>query len=248
MLARGDVAGLFLEPIQGEAGVVPLPEGYLAAAGEAARAAGALVVIDEIQTGIGRTGAWMGHHRPEIGGSFVPDVVTLAKGLGGGVPIGATVALGEHAATLLGPGAHGTTFGGNPVSCAAALAVLDVVGAPGFLDEVVRVGDALRAGIEGIGSPLVAGTRGAGLHVGVALSGEHASAVSAAAQDAGLIVNPVAPSAPRLAPALVLSDDDVAEAVDKLAQALGRVEQHLGESAAGADGATGAAARTEEQR
>ncbi|MGC5626896.1 acetylornithine transaminase [Georgenia sp. Z1344] len=226
-LAVGDVAGLIVEPIQGEAGVVPLPEGFLAEAGQAARDAGALVVVDEIQTGIGRTGTWLGHHRRELGGGFVPDVVTLAKGLGGGMPIGATIAIGEHAATQLGPGAHGTTFGGNPTSAAAALAVLDVVGAPGFLDGVEQVGKSLRAAIESIGSPLVAGTRGAGLLVGVELTGEHSAAVTAAAQDAGLIVNPVAPDTVRLAPALILSEDDVAEAAEKLALALDRVEQNL---------------------
>ncbi|MGC5616056.1 acetylornithine transaminase [Georgenia sp. Z1491] len=232
-LAVGDVAGLFLEPVQGEAGVTPLPDGFLAAAGQAAREARALVVIDEIQTGIGRTGTWLGHHRPELGGGFVPDVVTLAKGLGGGMPIGATIALGEHAAAQLGPGAHGTTFGGNPVAAAAALAVLDVVGAPGFLQSVDRTGSALRAAVEAVGSPLVTGTRGAGLHIGVQLSGEHSAAISSAAQDAGLIVNPVTPDAIRLAPALVLSDDDVAEAAEKLALALGRVERALATSERG---------------
>ncbi|MGO1511531.1 MAG: aminotransferase class III-fold pyridoxal phosphate-dependent enzyme, partial [Actinomycetales bacterium] len=149
-LAAGDVAGLVLEPIQGEAGVRPLPDGYLAEATRAAQQAGALVVLDEIQTGVGRTGAWMAHHLPEAGG-ITPDVVTLAKGLGGGMPIGATIALGEHAAGLLGPGAHGTTFGGNPVSAAAALAVLDVVGAPGFLDDVTATGKVLADGIASLG-------------------------------------------------------------------------------------------------
>ena len=145
-----DTAAVFLEPIQGEAGVVVPPDGYLAAAREITASHGALLVLDEVQTGIGRTGEWFAHTRHGIR----PDVITLAKGLGGGIPIGAAIALGP-AASLLGPGQHGTTFGGNPVAAAAALAVLHVIERDDLLDHVREVGQRLRAGIEALGHPLV---------------------------------------------------------------------------------------------
>ena len=129
--STSSVAAVVLEPIQGEAGVIPAPDGYLAAAREITTAAGALLVLDEVQTGIGRTGAWFAHTRHGV----VPDVVTVAKGLGGGIPIGAAVALGERAAGLLGAGQHGTTFGGNPVSAAAGLAVLHAIERDDLLGE-----------------------------------------------------------------------------------------------------------------
>src|SRR5699024_5277021 len=122
-----DVAALVLEPLQGEAGVRALPPGYLAAARELTARHGALLILDEVQTGMGRTGRWMAHHHEHVGGGVVPDVVVLAKGLAGGLPIGAVVALGEGPATLLGPGQHGSTFGGNPVASAAALATMHVI-------------------------------------------------------------------------------------------------------------------------
>ncbi|MEY3734768.1 MAG: hypothetical protein RL347_2127, partial [Actinomycetota bacterium] len=131
-----DTAAVFLEPIQGEGGVIPAPPGYLRAAREICDAHGALLVFDEVQTGIGRTGSWFAHQAMDNG--VVPDVITLAKGLGGGLPIGAMVAFGE-AAHLLGPGSHGSTFGGNPVSCAAALAVLDAIESDGLLARVGEV-------------------------------------------------------------------------------------------------------------
>ncbi len=137
-----DCAAVFLEPCQGEAGVVPAPPGYLRAAREACDAAGALLVVDEIQSGIGRTGAWFAHQAEGI----TPDVVTLAKGLGGGLPIGACIGLGE-CGTVLGRGDHGSTFGGNPVACAAALAVLDTIERDGLLAQAERVGGQLAAGI-----------------------------------------------------------------------------------------------------
>src|SRR5690625_4532718 len=121
------VAAQWLEPIQGEAGVRPLPAGYLAAARELTTAHGALLILDEVQTGMGRTGTWMAHHHPQIGGGIVPDAVAVAKGLGGGFPVGALITLTEAASTLLQPGQHGTTFGGNPVAAAAALATIHVI-------------------------------------------------------------------------------------------------------------------------
>ncbi|AMM11979.1 acetylornithine transaminase [Streptomyces albidoflavus] len=199
-----ETAAVFLEPIQGENGVVVPPAGYLRAAREITRATGTLLVLDEVQTGIGRTGHWFEHQAHE---GVDPDVVTLAKGLGGGLPIGATVAFGP-AADLLRPGQHGTTFGGNPVACAAGLAVLSTIAADGLLDQVKRVGERLRAGIEGLGHPLVGHVRGAGLLLGIVLTEPLAPTVQQAAQDAGLLVNAPAPDVVRLMPPLVFTDEE----------------------------------------
>jgi acetylornithine/N-succinyldiaminopimelate aminotransferase len=195
-----DCAAVFLEPGLGEGGVVPAPAGYLRAARAACDAAGALLVADEVQSGIGRTGAWFAYQSEGI----VPDVITLAKGLGGGLPIGACVGLGE-CGSALGPGDHGSTFGGNPVSCAAALAVLDTIERDGLLSNVTEVGNRLAAGIEAIGDPLITGVRGSGLWRAIVLAEPVAPAVEAAARQAGFLVNAVQPDAVRLAPPLVLS-------------------------------------------
>ncbi|GCD39006.1 acetylornithine aminotransferase [Streptomyces chrestomyceticus JCM 4735] len=134
-------------------------------------------------------------------------MITLAKGLGGGLPIGATLAFGP-AAGLLTPGSHGSTFSGNPVVCAGALAVLDTIEADGLLDHVKRVGERLRGGIEASAHPLVGQVRGVGLLLGIVLSEPLAPQVQRAAQDAGLLVNAVAPDVVRLAPPLIVSDDE----------------------------------------
>ncbi|MFE5872604.1 acetylornithine transaminase [Streptomyces roseifaciens] len=199
-----DTALVVLEPLQGEAGVVVPPPGYLAAAREITRATGTLLVLDEIQTGIGRTGHWFEHQAQGV----EPDVVTLAKGLGGGLPIGATLAFGA-AADLLTPGQHGSTFGGNPVACAAALAVLDTLEGEGILPRVTVTGQRLRDGIAALGHPLVDRVRGAGLLLGIVLSEPLAPKVQQAAQDAGLLVNAVAPDVVRLAPPLIITEDEV---------------------------------------
>lgn len=205
--ARGGVAALVVEPLQGEAGVRPLPPGYLAHARRLTAEAGALLVLDEVQTGVGRTGSWFAFQQPEIGGGVVPDVVTVAKGLGGGFPVGAAIAFGERAATLLGRGQHGTTFGGNPVAAAAGLATLGVIERDGLLENVRRVGDVLRTEIEAAGNPLVAGVRGRGLLLAVQLTRPVAADVATAALEAGFVVNAVAPDAIRLAPPLILTAD-----------------------------------------
>ncbi|MFE5310388.1 acetylornithine transaminase [Isoptericola sp. NPDC056605] len=202
---RGGVAALVVEPLQGEAGVRPLPPGYLAHARRLTAEAGALLVLDEVQTGVGRTGSWFAFQQPEIGGGVVPDVVTVAKGLGGGFPVGAAIAFGERAATLLGRGQHGTTFGGNPVAAAAGLATLGVIERDGLLENVRRVGEVLRTEIEAAGNPLVAGVRGQGLLLAVQLTRPVAADVAAAALEAGFVVNAVAPDAIRLAPPLILT-------------------------------------------
>lgn len=195
-------AAVFLEPIQGEGGVIPAPTGYLAAARESCDAHGALLVLDEVQTGIARTGEWFAHQDEGV----LPDVITLAKGLGGGLPIGAMVAFGQ-AAHLLGPGSHGSTFGGNPVSCAAALAVLDVIERDDLLARVPAVSERLRAIVTG--TPVVDHVRGRGLLLGAVLSDPLAAEVEMAARDHGLIVNAVAPDVIRMAPPLVIGDEDL---------------------------------------
>ncbi|KOX43538.1 acetylornithine transaminase [Streptomyces sp. NRRL F-7442] len=200
-----ETALVIIEPIQGENGVVVPPPGYLKAARAITAATGALLVLDEVQTGVGRTGHWFEYQAHE---GVLPDVVTLAKGLGGGLPLGATVAFGR-AADLLQPGQHGTTFGGNPVACAAGLAVLDTIADEGLLDNVKRQSEKLRDGVEALGHPLVAHVRGAGLLLGIVLTEPLAAQVQQAAQDAGILVNAPAPDVVRLMPALNLGDDVV---------------------------------------
>ncbi|MFJ8587008.1 acetylornithine transaminase [Streptomyces sp. NPDC093595] len=195
---------VIVEPVQGENGVVVPPAGYLKAAREITRATGTLLVLDEVQTGIGRCGHWFEHQAHGV----EPDIVTLAKGLGGGLPLGATVAFGP-AAELFGPGHHGTTFGGNPVACAAGLAVLDTLAAGSALDQVKRLGEKLRDGIEALGHPLVSHVRGAGLLLGIVLTEPLAPQAQQAAQDAGLLVNAPAPDVVRLMPPLIIGDDEV---------------------------------------
>jgi acetylornithine aminotransferase len=197
---RPDCAAVFLEPCQGEAGVIPAPAGYLAAAREACDYAGALLVLDEIQSGIGRTGAWFAHQQAGV----LPDVITLAKGLGGGLPIGACIGLGD-CGTALRKGDHGSTFGGNPIACAAALAVLDTIEADGLLGHAAAIGQRLATGITAAGHPLVAGVRGSGLWLAIELTGPAAASVEAACRRAGYLVNAVQPDAIRLAPPLILT-------------------------------------------
>ncbi|MFD3329167.1 acetylornithine transaminase [Streptomyces sp. NPDC058701] len=200
-----ETALVVIEPIQGENGVVVPPAGYLTAAREITRATGTLLVLDEVQTGIGRCGQWFEHQAHE---GVEPDLVTLAKGLGGGLPIGAVAAFGP-AAELLRPGQHGTTFGGNPVSCAAGLAVIDTIASEGLLDRVKERGERLRSGIEGTGHPLVSHVRGAGLLLGIVLTEPLAPQVQQAAQDAGFLVNAPAPDVVRLMPPYVLTEAEV---------------------------------------
>jgi len=190
--------------------IVP-PEGYLRAAREITAARGALLVIDEVQTGIGRTGAWFAHQHDGV----APDVVTLAKGLGGGLPIGACLARGR-AAEALQRGDHGSTFGGNPVSCAAALAVLDTIERDRLLDHVTAVGGAWKSALEQVEGPGLQSVRGRGLWLALQLDGEAAGRVEAAGRDAGFIVNAVAPDAVRLAPPLILSAEQARSFVDAL--------------------------------
>jgi acetylornithine/N-succinyldiaminopimelate aminotransferase len=202
----GQTAAVVLEPTQGEGGVIPAPAGYLAAARAACDAAGALLVLDEIQSGVGRTGAWFAHQAEGV----TPDVLTLAKGLGGGLPIGACIGFGASA-TALKTGDHGSTFGGNPIACAAALAVLDTIEADDLLNNVKRVGQTLADGIDAIDHPLLDGVRGSGLWLAAVLTEPKAADVTAAARQAGFLVNAVQPDAVRLAPPLVLTQAEAEE-------------------------------------
>ncbi|KUI34141.1 acetylornithine aminotransferase [Mycobacterium sp. IS-1590] len=201
-----ETAAVFLEPIMGEGGVVVPPAGYLAAAREITAQHGALLVLDEVQTGMGRTGAFFAHQHDGI----TPDIVTLAKGLGGGLPIGACIATGAPA-ELLTPGLHGSTFGGNPVCTAAALAVLRVLADDDLVSRAEVLGKTLSAGIEASGHPLVDHVRGRGLLLGVVLTAQVAKAVEVAARDAGFLVNAAAPDVIRLAPPLVITEAQVDE-------------------------------------
>jgi acetylornithine/N-succinyldiaminopimelate aminotransferase len=211
-------AAFIVEPIQGERGVEPAPPGYLTAARAITERHGAMLILDEVQTGVGRTGSWFRYQAEAAqNDDWQPDVITLAKGLGGGLPIGATIALGR-AAALFSPGAHGTTFGGNPVACAAGLAVLY----DNLLDNAMRIGGRLLGSILAMNHPAVTGVRGAGLLLAIELADPVAAELADAALDAGFIVNPVNPRSIRLAPPLILTAaqaDDFLAALPKLLDA-----------------------------
>lgn len=198
------VAAVILEPIQGENGVVEPPSDFLGRARELTSAVGALLWLDEVQTGIGRCGDWLA----SSGSGVTGDIVTFAKGLGNGFPVGACVATGA-AAALLGPGSHGTTFGGNPVAAAAGLAVLSIIERDGLLARVVAAGERLAAAVTGLGHPLVTGVRGRGLLRGVVLAEPIAPAVAEAALDAGFVINAPRPDVLRLAPPLIIGDAEL---------------------------------------
>jgi acetylornithine aminotransferase len=212
-------AAVVLEPTLGEGGVIPAPPGYLAAARAACDAVGALFVVDEVQSGIGRTGQWFA----SLAEGVRPDVLTLAKGLGGGLPIGACIGFGP-AGRAFAAGDHGSTFGGNPVSCAAALSVIDTIADEHLLDSVKRVGEYLAEGLAALGSRYIAETRGAGLWRGVVLDAPLAAAVEGRAREGGLLVNAVKPDVLRLAPPLILTEGDVDQALPVLADALEAVD------------------------
>ena len=198
-------AAVVVEPIQGEAGVLFPPDDYLRRAREITSQHGALLWLDEVQTGMGRTGAWFAHAASGV----TPDVVTVAKGLAGGIPIGACIAVGDFGA-LLQPGNHGTTFGGNPVSAAASLAVIDTIERDGLLEQARSVGAALR---DGLAHESVSEVRGAGLLIGLDLRNVDAAKVATAALELGYIVNDPAPDRIRLAPPLILTHEQAADFV-----------------------------------
>ncbi len=217
LFAGGErVAALVVEPIQGEAGVLPLPDGYLRRARELTTAHGALLILDEVQTGMGRTGQWFAFQSEGV----VPDAITLAKGIAAGFPLGALVTFGD-ASDLFYPGTHNSTFGGNPLASAVANAVIQEIQDRDLLANVAARGAQLREGVSGM--PLVAGTRGAGLLIGIRLTAPVAGEVRAAAQERGLIVNAPTDDAIRIAPAYTIGDAEVAEFLELFAAALSAV-------------------------
>ncbi|WP_072807513.1 acetylornithine transaminase [Rhodococcoides yunnanense] len=206
-----DTAAVFLEPIMGEGGVVVPPDGYLVKAREITARHGALLILDEVQTGIGRTGWFYAHQSVGI----VPDVITLAKGLGGGLPIGACIGIGE-AGKLLHPGKHGTTFGGNPVCASAALAVLKTIADDDLISHADRLGKVITHSIEELDHPLVDHVRGSGLLLGVVLTKAIAAKAEAVARDSGFLINAAQPDVLRIAPPLVLTEEQAASFVAAL--------------------------------
>jgi acetylornithine aminotransferase len=212
---RDDVAALILEPIKGETGVVPLPDGYLEVARRLTQRHGALLIIDEIQTGIGRTGAWFDHQHAGI----VPDAVTMAKGIAGGVPLGAMVTFGR-ASRLLQRGDHGSTFGGNPFATTVANAVLAEIERADLIGNAARRGPQIRDAVLATGSSLVTEVRGRGLLIGIGVVEGAAPAVAEAALERGLIVNPINATSIRIAPPLIVGDAEIAEFADRFGAAL----------------------------
>jgi acetylornithine/N-succinyldiaminopimelate aminotransferase len=214
----GSVSALILEPIKGEAGVVDLPAGFLVRARELTAEHGVLLILDEIQTGAGRTGSWFAYEQSGI----LPDAVTMAKGMAGGFPIGALVTFG-WASELFQRGMHGSTFGGNPLATATADAVLAEIETAGLLQNAAARGEQLSQIIRDIGSPHVAEVRGRGLLIGVGLATPVAGAVAAAALAAGLIVNAANDSSIRIAPPLILGDNEVSLFAERFRAALDAV-------------------------
>jgi len=213
-----ETAAVFLEPIQGENGVIVPPDDYLIAARSICDRTGALFVLDEVQTGIGRTGEWFAYQPFGI----QPDVLTLAKGLGGGLPIGAMLAFGD-AATLLTPGSHGSTFGGNPISARAALTVLDVIEREDLLERVGNSGALLTEQLPQISGGQVSGVRGRGLLLAAELSGVSSTDVDLALRANGILANPVAVDAIRMAPALNITDLDLDETLMRWSSAFASI-------------------------
>ena len=201
-----DSAAVIIEPIQGEAGVIPAPPGYLADLA----ALDTLLIVDEVQTGVGRTGAWFAHQHEGI----APDMMTVAKGLGGGLPIGALLTFGPTA-DLLQPGQHGSTFGGNPVACAAALAVIDEIESAGLLQHASDLGERIQRTLSQV--PGVAEVRGRGLLLGIVLEQPIAKAVETSCRGNGVLVNAIGDTVIRLAPPLNLTHEQADRAMDVIA-------------------------------
>ena len=215
---KGPVAAVIMELIQGEAGVMPVGAEYVRQARQLCDEHHALLIIDEVQTGIGRTGKWFAFQREDLSGGIIPDAVTFAKGVAGGFPMGGLIAFGKRNSSLFTPGSHGSTFAGNPLGCACGVATIDTIESEGLLANAEERGKQLRDGLASCGNPLFTQSRGRGLLNAVVLAHPCAHAAANWALEHGLIVNPVAPHALRMAPPLVVSESDVDEAVSILAK------------------------------
>lgn len=215
---KGPVAAVIMELIQGEAGVRPLGADYVKAARQMCDANNALLIIDEVQTGMGRTGSWFAFQREDLSGGITPDMVTFAKGVAGGFPMGGMIAFGSKLSSLFTPGSHGSTFAGNPLGAAAALATIGVIEDEGLVANAEARGEQLRDGIMATGNPLFVSVRGRGLLDAIQLAHPCAHAAMNWALEHGLIVNAVAPDALRLAPPLIVTAQDIDQAVSILAQ------------------------------
>lgn len=209
-------AMVIVEPILGEAGVVVPPVGYLKGIRELCDLTGALMVLDCVQTGMGRTGEWFGYEYEAI----VPDVITLAKGLGGGLPLGAMIALGRTS-HLFAPGDHGSTFGGNPVACASALAAIDVIEKKSLLKKTQGHESVIKSELSKL--PEVVEVRGQGLLLGIVLANENSSEIKDALQRAGVLVNSPSRSVIRIAPALTVTGKEVAKFISIFSKVLKEV-------------------------
>ena len=210
-LADGGIGAVVLEPIQGEGGVIVAPDDYLVQARRLTRDAGALLILDEVQTGVGRTGDWFAFQHILAGDAdLVPDAITLAKGLGGGVPIGALLTFGPEVSRLLQPGMHGSTFGGNPLACAAGLAVLRTIERDDLLRHTAQAGDRFAQAVRDLGHPAITEVRGRDLLRGIGLAEPIAAAATTFAREAGFLINAVTPNTLRIAPPLIITDDQLA--------------------------------------
>ncbi|EFA23184.1 acetylornithine transaminase [Bifidobacterium gallicum] len=214
---KGPVAAVIMELIQGEAGVMPLDADYVRGVRELCDANRALLIIDEVQTGMGRTGSWFAFQREDLGG-VQPDIVSFAKGVAGGFPMGGIIAFGQKLSDLFSPGKHGSTFAGNPLGAAAALATIETVERDGLIENAEQRGEQLRRQIMACGNPLFTGVRGRGLLNAIQLAHPCAHAAMEWVLEHGLIINAVAPDALRLAPPLIASEQDVDDAVAILSQ------------------------------
>ena len=213
---KGPVAAVIMELIQGEAGVLPLDAEYIRGVRALCDEHNALMIVDEVQTGMGRTGAWFAFQRDDLGG-ITPDIVTFAKGVAGGFPMGGMISFGEELSALFSPGTHGSTFAGNPLGAAAALATIGVIEREGLVAQANERGEQLRTGIMATDNPLFASVRGRGLLNAIVLTRPCAHAAVGWALDHGLIINAPSPTVLRLAPPLIASEQDINEAIGILA-------------------------------
>ncbi|MFR0555781.1 acetylornithine transaminase [Pseudoscardovia radai] len=214
---RGPVAAIIMELIQGEAGVLPVGPEFVRAARQLCDEYGSMLIIDEVQTGIGRTGEWFAFQREDLSGGVTPDAITFAKGVAGGFPMGGLITFGKRNSSLFTPGSHGSTFAGNPLGCACGIATLDTIESEGLIANAEERGAQLRDALEHCGNPLFASVRGRGLLDAIVLKHPCAHAAANWALEHGLIVNPVAPGALRMAPPLIITAQDVDQAVEVLA-------------------------------